>query len=128
MKLVIFLFFLTVHSFSYAFWGPRTYQIYECSSSAQAHSCEQCKFISKGKFLVNKDQKFVISQVEIGRSKTDANCRIIDDKNWDCSSTDTTAGITTIIKNQMNDGKWIFNSRVYSETRLLFPPKDLCAK
>jgi hypothetical protein len=103
---------------AYADWFGKKLSFYECNNQIEMTSCSsKCKKDSeiKFEFLVDKKNSRVMNKSYLNAKLTDSflyeNCKIFNDKNWDCTSEYSLGkkSITHITK--MNDGVFSAYSR-----------------
>lgn len=85
----------------------KTYSTYKCPDG-KVPSCDDCsKQTAKIIYLLNKDEKSVMSKLYVDGKNTYTytrkNCVIFNDKNWDCSTEEKTPPFLTV-KDFMSDG------------------------
>jgi hypothetical protein len=96
---------------AYANWFSNKLSVYECKSEYEATSCSsKCKKDAELKleFLVDKKNSRVMTKwymdKKISNSGVSENCKIFNDKNWDCTSEHTFGNRSDTYINKMNNG------------------------
>lgn len=86
---------------------------YECSTEEQLRSCNKCKKTGVVSLLADKNNNFVLMQLDSGETQEIENCRIFDSKNWSCSSNSSDASNILITQYAMISG--VFRYKFHGE-------------
>jgi len=121
--------FLLLNSLSvYAGFFDKKLTVYDCKKNQYSTCKDGCdKTGSQFEFLINKkDNTVMLKSHHKGNitSRVFENCKIFNDKNWDCSSKDEVSInnrlVTTNFVNKMNDGIYLDISvmKIFSNSSL----------
>jgi hypothetical protein len=92
--------------------------LFSCENRFQAKSCNEACVVEKDfqvSFMINKEEKSVLEVMYFQgnqSSSTHKNCTIFDSKNWDCSYSDLTQGISSSRELLMANGIYTNTSEV----------------
>ena len=114
---------------AFAFFGTVNYDLYSFKTRGQTYSCKGCEKLLKVSFRVNKEQGFVLVQMEGNPTITLSSCRVVNDKNWDCSDQPELSG-NKITKREisMNNGVYVVNAYAESLNGKVIDGNYMCAK
>jgi len=99
-----------------------------CDDEVQAKKCVGCRKEGSVNFRVDKDKSFVLIQYKGLGTDTLSNCKIVNNKNWDCSKRDASENLISVKRQYMQDGIFTYISYLSTVKVERLTPTYACAR